>query len=210
MSRLRTIKNANDLIKNHPLIFKQNILSKNKKINFYLEIGSGKGQFITRQAINNHSNVYIGVDRSPTIIYKAIKKIERQNIEFPNLYFINCDAKRIFDIFRHKIFTKIFINFCDPWPKKRHEKRRLTSLFFLRLYKKILKKNGTIEFKTDNDLLYSFTLQVLMKNKFKIIYSTSDLYKNLNNKFNRNNVTTEYEDKFLKQNKNINKIIWHY
>lgn len=210
MSRLRTIKNASDLIKNHPLIFKQEELIKRKKINFYLEIGCGKGHFIVKQANNNHDNVYIGVDKSSTIIYKAIKKIEKQNLVLANLHFINCDIKKIVDIFKHKIFTKIFINFCDPWPKKRHEKRRLTSLPFLLLYKKILKKKGLVEFKTDNDLLYSFTLNVLQKNKFKIVYFTDNLYKNLNNKFNRDNVSTEYEEKFIKKNKNINKIIWHY
>ncbi len=210
MSRLRTIKNASDLIKNHPLIFKQEELIKGKKINFYLEIGCGKGRFIVKQANNNHDNVYIGVDKSSTIIYKAIKKIEKQNLVLTNLHFINCDIKKIVDIFKHKIFTKIFINFCDPWPKKRHEKRRLTSLPFLLLYKKILKKKGLVEFKTDNDLLYSFTLNVLQKNKFKIVYFTDNLYKNLNNKFNHDNVSTEYEEKFIKKNKNINKIIWHY
>ena len=210
MSRLRAIKNASDLIKNHPLILKQNKLIKKKKINFYLEIGCGKGQFIVKLAKNNHNNEYIGVDKSSTIIYKAIKKIEKQNLILNNLHFINCDVKKIFDIFKHRIFTKIFINFCDPWPKKRHEKRRLTSLSFLLLYKKILKKKGLIEFKTDNDLLYSFTLKILQKNKFKIVYFTNDLYKNLNNKFNYDNVSTEYEEKFMKKNKNINKIIWQY
>ncbi len=208
MGRLRTIKNANNLIKNDPLIFNQNILSKHKRKNFYLEIGSGKGQFIVQQAINNHNNIYIGVEKSSTIVYKAIKKIRKQELIPSNLYFINCDAKKIFDIFKHKIFKKIFINFCDPWPKKRHEKRRLTSLPFLCLYQKILKKDGIIEFKTDNDSLYSFTLEVLKKNKFKIMYFTNDLYKNLNNIFNFNNISTEYEDKFFKKNKNINKIIW--
>ncbi len=210
MSRLRAIKNASDLIKNHPLILKQNKLIKKKKINFYLEIGCGKGQFIVKLAKNNHNNEYIGVDKSSTIIYKAIKKIEKQNLILNNLHFINCDVEKIFDIFKHRIFTKIFINFCDPWPKKRHEKRRLTSLSFLLLYKKILKKKGLVEFKTDNDLLYSFTLKILQKNKFKIVYFTNDLYKNLNNKFNYDNVSTEYEEKFMKKNKNINKIIWQY
>jgi tRNA (guanine-N7-)-methyltransferase len=70
-----------------------------------------------------------------------------------------------------------------------------------------LRKKGLVEFKTDNDLLYSFTLNVLQKNKFKIVYFTDNLYKNLNNKFNRDNVSTEYEEKFIKKNKNINKII---
>ena len=210
MSRLRAIKNASDLIKNQPLIFKKNGIFNDKKINFYLEIGCGKGQFIVKQAINNPNNLYIGIDKSPTIIYKAIKKIEKEKLILTNLYFINCDVKKIFDFFKHKKFTKIFINFCDPWPKKRHEKRRLTSLSFLHLYKKILKKKGIVEFKTDNDSLYHFTLNVLQKNNFKIVYSTTDLYKNLNNKFNHNNISTEYEDKFFKKNKNINKIIWCY
>ena len=70
-----------------------------------------------------------------------------------------------------------------------------------------MRKKGLVEFKTDNDLLYSFTLNVLQKNKFKIVYFTDNLYKNLNNKFNRDNVSTEYEEKFIKKNKNINKII---
>jgi tRNA (guanine-N7-)-methyltransferase len=112
--------------------------------------------------------------------------------------------------FKHKI-DKIFINFPDPWPKKRHEKRRLTSLSFINIYKQFLKDDGLIELKTDNENLYYWTINNLSSRKdCKIIYQTTNLYAELNNNFNKNNIQTEYEMKFVSQQKRINKIIWKF
>ena len=119
---------------------------------------------------------------------------------------VNIDVKK----FSGKV-ARLYLNFSDPWPKKRHAKRRLTSPSFLDLYKKLLSKGAIVEFKTDNDGLYAYSLETLIARKdLKVLYHTTDLYKHLKDKYNRDNVQTEYEKKFVAQGKNINKIVWQY
>jgi tRNA (guanine-N7-)-methyltransferase len=123
------------------------------------------------------------------------------------------DASELENIFSESMINKIYLNFSDPWPKKRHEKNRLTNWKFLYIYQKILLPNKTIEFKTDNDLLYLYTLNDVILNsidKINLIYNTENLYENIENKYNFDNVQTEYEKKFLNINKNINKIIYNF
>lgn len=209
MGRLRTNTQAPELINQ----FSNYLPLDDFKItkNLFIEIGSGKGDFLINQATLNPNNFYLGIEKFATVILKALKKIKRQELNLKNLIFTcsdvaNLDTKK----FNNKV-SKIFLNFSDPWPKKRHEKRRLTSNNFLDLYKKILEANSVVEFKTDNDNLYSYSLETLRARKdIEILYFTNDLYKDLNNKFNKNNIQTEYEKKFVKQGKNINKIIWKY
>lgn len=210
MGRLRTNVDAPKLIKE----FKNYIDLKNFKLPkkpLVLEIGSGKGDFLIESASKNPKLFFLGIEKYATVILKALKKIERQEIKINNLYF-SCldmgsfDSKR----FKNKI-SRIYLNFSDPWPKKRHEKRRLTSNNFLNLYKAILKKTGIAEFKTDNTDFYKYTLSILKSRKdIDILYYTNNLYKNLLNKFNKDNVQTEYEKKFVKLNKPIKKIVWGY
>lgn len=209
MGRLRTNVDAPALIKQYSnYISLDNV--KLPKTKTCLEIGSGKGDFLIQQAISNPKTMFLGIEKYSTVILKALKKIERQNLALKNLFFICADAKQIDSKFKKKI-SKIYLNFSDPWPKKRHEKRRLTSQGFLNLYKAILVKDGTIEFKTDNKDFYKYTLETLKCNKsINILYHTTNLYKNLLNKFNKDNVQTEYEKKFVKLNKTIYKIVWKW
>lgn len=210
MGRLRTNTKAPELIKQYPNYAELGSFKLPKKP-IYLEIGSGKGDFLITHALNNPNNFYIGIEKYSTVILKALKKIERNKLKLNNLVFVCTDAKDI-DVkkFRNKV-SKIYLNFSDPWPKKRHAKRRLTSSSFLELYKKILVKGGFVEFKTDNDDLYAYSLETLKSRKdIKVLYKTNNLYKNLNNKFNKDNVQTEYEKKFVQLQKNINKLIWKY
>jgi len=175
----------------------QDMLSKkennNKKI--YLEIGMGKGDFISRLASLDLDNIYIGVELSMSVLATAIKKIkayeEENNINLNNLYFMSFDAIKLEEYFEKGQVEKLYLNFSDPWPKKKHAKRRLTYKDFLEKYKNVLIKNGVIEFKTDNRLLFEFSL-VSMQN-FGMTFT--EVYLDLH-KTDIFNIVTEYENKF--------------
>lgn len=210
MGRLRTNVDAPRLIKDFKNFIDLNNFRLPKKP-IVLEIGSGKGDFLIQLASLRKDAVFIGIEKYATVILKALKKIERNNLKLNNLFFACQDINTLeTKKYKNKI-DKIYLNFSDPWPKKRHEKRRLTSNFFLDLYKVILKKSRIVEFKTDNDGLYEYTLSLLKtRQDIDVLYFTNDLYKNLLNKFNKDNIQTEYEKKFVKLNKPIKKIIWGY
>ncbi len=216
--RLRNDKNAiNILLANqqwyihNPLDIKHDPTYLNNHPN-YLEIGMGKGQFIINNALSHPDINYIGLELNQVICSKAIKKIVATNQPLTNLKILNANALSITEFFNPESIDKIFLNFSDPWPKKRHTKNRLTNPRFLELYKVILKPEAVIELKTDNDGLYEYTMEVLSENKdkYEIIYNTTDLYTDLNNPLNQNNIPTEYETRFHNQGKNINKIIFKF
>lgn len=173
----------------------QDYIDKGKKV--YLEIGMGKGTFISQMAQNDRDNLYIGIELVETILALAVKKLKRfeeeNNTYLDNLYLMSFDAKRLREFFENDQIDKIFLNFSDPWPKSKHAKRRITSESFLSEYKEILKKDGIIEFKTDNRLLFEYSI-ISMQNfglHFENIYL--DLHK-----ANIFNIMTEYEEKFSK------------
>ena len=218
--RLRFNKNATANIKSDKRYF-YDVSSKikiypqdifvNKQNPVYLEIGMGKGNFIINNAIQNPDINYIGLEKFDTVIWKAILKMHQYELD--NLKIMSFDAIKINELFNKNTIDKIYLNFSDPWPKARHEKRRLTHPNFLEQYKTILKKDGLIEFKTDNDGLFTWTINnVLLANpdKYQIIYQTTDLYNELNNEYNQNNIATEYETKFHNAGKNINKVIFKF
>ena len=175
----------------------QEVLSKkeNKGKKVYLEIGMGKGDFISGLASLDLDNIYIGVEISMSVLATAIKKIkayeEEKNIKLDNLYFMSFDAIKLEEYFEKCQVEKLYLNFSDPWPKKKHAKRRLTYKDFLEKYKSILKENGVIEFKTDNRLLFEFSL-VSMQN-FGMTFT--EVYLDLH-KTDIFNIVTEYENKF--------------
>lgn len=209
MGRLRTIANASQLIKQGVYFINDiNNFKFDKKYKYFLEIGCGKGQFLIKNALLHSQNIYLGVDKYATIIYKAIKKANLLNKKLNNLFFVNFDIVNWKQLTKKKqCFEKIYLNFSDPWPKKRHEKKRLTSLSFLNLYKHLLKKQGIVEFKTDNSGFFEYSLNILKLNKqIKVLLVCKDLHKN--KQFNI--ITTEYEDKFIKLKKPIYQIVWAY
>lgn len=217
--RLRFNKNAKNFLDNNHNYYLNT--KENKLINLsllfdnnnpiYLEIGCGKGNFIIENAKNNPNINYIGFEKNETILMKAITKTLDYNL--PNLKFIGNDANNIDILFNHHSISKIFLNFCDPWPKIRHTKRRLTHPNFLEKFKNILIKDGKIEFKTDNDNLFKYTYEDVLienKDKYDIVYYTKNLYKDLNDDINKLNIPTEYEIKFHNLGKNIYKIIFKF
>ena len=171
----------------------QNKLNKNKKI--YIEIGMGKGDFITKIASLDPENIYIGIELSRQVLALAIKKLKRyeeeNNINLDNLYFMSFDAAKLLEFFDENSVEKIYLNFSDPWPKKRHAKRRLTYKSFLEVYKKVLKNDGIVEFKTDNRLLFEYSLVSMQNFGMTFLEVYLDLHKT-----DIFNVETEYEKKF--------------
>ena len=199
--RLKHIKNAdiiinssNYLVKN-PKEYKGN-WSKlfNNENPIEIEIGTEKGKFIIENAIKNPNVNYIGIEKYDTPLVNAVKMLD--NLGLNNLKLICFDASNIDEIFDSEI-DKIYLNFSDPWPKKRHEKRRLSSSLFLSKYDKLFKGEKRIQMKTDNDDLYEYSLISFEENGYEIV-KTDTNYKDT--------ITTEYEDKFIKKGKNINYI----
>lgn len=193
--RIRNIKNAKEIINNSELVITNNIFKDDKPL--YIEIGCGKGNFIIEKAKQNPNINFIGIERYESILLRAIKKVE--NIP-SNLRFMCIDAKEIDKYFNHNV-DQIYLNFSDPWPKKRHSKRRLTSDSFLNLYNKISKNNINIKMKTDNKDLFAYSIMTYNNYGFKIKDISLDLPEDY-----ENNVVTEYERKFRNQGITINYI----
>jgi len=212
MSRLRFNKNASKILEENIYFIKDFSSYKGKWNKFFsnnndlrIEIGSGKGDFIIEKSLKCKNVNFLGIDKYETILLKIHRKIKEHKIT--NFAFSSYDALNLKDVFEEGEVNKIYLNFSDPWPKSRHEKRRLTSFVFMEIYKNILNKNGDIEFKTDNDQLYEYTLNMLREKKWNIKYYTNDLY---NSKFIENNTATEYEKKFIKKNIKIKKICFNF
>lgn len=196
--RTRYNPQANDIIENFDRFIKdreklQGILNTDKKI--CIEIGMGKGDFISNMAKLNPDNVYIGIELSPQVLALAIKKLNRfeeeNGLSLKNLYFMSFDALKLLDYFSENQVDVLYLNFSDPWPKKRHTKRRLTYKDFLENYKKVLKKDGIIELKTDNRGLFEYSLVSMQNFGMEFIDVYLDLHKT-----EVFNVETEYEKKF--------------
>ena len=173
----------------------QEIINENDNKKVYLEIGMGKGDFITELSQLDKDSIFIGVEVSPPVLALAVKKLKRyeseNKVKLVNLYFMSFDAIDIASIFENGQIEKIYLNFSDPWPKKKHAKRRLTNEKFLAEYKKVLKENGRIEFKTDNRGLFEYSLVSMQNFGLKFIEVYLDLHK-----ADVFNIETEYEKKF--------------
>lgn len=164
----------------------------------YLEIGCGKGQFLLQHASENPDANYIGIEGQESVIIRGVegaKAMEVGNVKFSPVF-----VRRISDMFETGELTGIYLNFSDPWPKARHMKRRLTHGNYLREYKKVLRKNGFIQVKTDHDPLYFFTLEQAAEAGLTVAFSTMDLHSSVDP---AREITTEYEDKFREAGKAI-------
>ena len=157
-----------------------------------IEIGMGKGKFLLTLAKENPDINYIGIEKYSSVLLRAIQKMEED--ELANLKFIRMDAEEITDVFATGEVDRIYLNFSDPWPKDRHAKRWLPSRQFLKRYDEILKKDGRIEFKTDNRDLFDFAVEELPEAGFCAEVLTYDLH--ADEKLMEGNIMTEYEEKF--------------
>lgn len=157
-----------------------------------IEIGMGKGRFIMDLARMNPDINYVGIEKYSSVLLRGIQKMEMDPL--PNLFFIRMEAEEIADVFGKEEVERIYLNFSDPWPKDRHAKRRLPSREFLHRYDEILKKDGVIEFKTDNHDLFQFALGELEPAGWHLDHMTEDLHHN--DKMMAGNIMTEYEERF--------------
>jgi len=158
----------------------------------HIEIGMGKGKFIHTMAKLHPEINYVGIEKYSSVLLRAIQKMEEE--ELPNLRFIRMDAEDITKVFAEGEVDQIYLNFSDPWPKDRHAKRRLPSREFLGRYDIIMKKDGILEFKTDNRPLFDFAVEEIGEAGWKAEFITYDLHHD--DKLMEGNVMTEYEEKF--------------
>lgn len=204
--RLRNVKHAKQTINKHPeiVVFHPDrhrglwaeIFGNHHPI--HVEIGCGKGKFIVEKAAKYPDINFIGIEKYDSVIIRALEKIIDQPLK--NLKLIRMDAEAIETIFDRAEVDSIYLNFSDPWPKKRTAKRRLTSPEYLKRYQNILKDQAKILLKTDNFKFYQYAMMSFNQNhRFKINDLTMDLYKHLP----EDNVATEFEIKFVEEGKLI-------
>ena len=201
--RLKNIKGAKEIVENsnytilNPSEHKNNfkkIFNNNNPI--HIEIGTGKGDYLILMAKTIPNINFIGIEKYPSVLYKAIEKVDN----LVNIKFICMDAIEIDTIFNKEIDT-LYLNFSDPWPKKRHAKRRLTSDIFLNKYENIFKDKKNIIMKTDNQGLFEYSIISFVNNGYKINNISLDLHKT-----KEFNIMTEYELKFSSKGFRIYKI----
>jgi tRNA (guanine-N7-)-methyltransferase len=200
--RLRNVKYAKALIDAHPnyVITKpklhqgmwSQVFGNNHPIE--VEIGCGKGKFIFESALKNPDKNFIGIEKFDSVIVRALEKIIQKPLD--NLRLVRMDANQIEEVFEEGEINQLYLNFSDPWPKKRHAKRRLTSSRFLKRYQSILKEQTIIKMKTDNYPLFEYSMMMFNDHpQYDIISCVLDLYQiDL-----EDNIQTEFEMKFVEE-----------
>ena len=166
-----------------------------------LEVGCGKGKFISELALRDKDKYYVGLEKISDVLLIAAEKVKSK--EIPNVNFIVDDVKNLSNYFGNGEVERIYLNFSDPWSKKGYHKRRLTYKTFLDIYKSVLTENGAIFMKTDNRDLFEFSIEQLSENGFDVKNITYDLH---NSEFAENNIMTEYEQNFSSQGLNIHRL----
>ena len=205
--RLRNVEGSIQAVEEHERVISNPKVYRGKWHEFFgnihpieIEIGMGKGDFIIENALKYPNKNFIGIEKFSAVLYRATEKLDAMEA-IPNLVFLRFDAIDIHEIFEEDEVQKIYLNFSDPWPKDRWAKRRLTYHKYLEKYTLFLQASGSIEFKTDNNPLFEFSLEEIEDSKFRIIELTRDLHRS---EYKPDNIMTEYETRFLKQNKKIN------
>ncbi|MDD9139179.1 tRNA (guanosine(46)-N7)-methyltransferase TrmB [Fructobacillus sp. CRL 2054] len=186
----------------------QELFDKEQPI--HVEIGSGKGQFILGMALAHPEINYIGMEIQETAVAIAARKSFDQVGILPNLRYLYGNGSGVETYFEKAEIQKIYLNFSDPWPKTRHEARRLTYKSFLASYKAVLPDGGEVEFKTDNRHLFEYSLVSFMN--FGMRWTAEDYTMDLHADADKveGNVKTEYEEKFLAKGQPIYKIKAHF
>ncbi len=198
--RLRNVKNKEQILAACPYLIKkpQDHRGKwhqvfNNDHPIYLEIGIGKGQFIRENAKRYKDINFIGIEKFDNVLTRAIGNTE----PLPNLRFLRLDAIMIAEVFDHEI-DRLYLNFSDPWPKSRHAFRRLTSPIFLSRYENIFRKDKQIEMKTDNQDLFTYSIETLSQKGYGLIFVSLNYHQEA-----QNIIMSEYEQKFVTLNQPI-------
>ena len=166
----------------------------------FIELGCGKGKFLTQKATSDTHAVYIGVEGNENVILRAVEKLDQAGLQ--NLRFVASYVENILDWFAPEELSGIYLNFSDPWPKNRDAKHRLTSPGFLELYESVLKPEGEIHFKTDNKPLFEYSVETFASEGWTLSEVTRNLHEN-----GIVGVMTDYEAKFYEQGITINRLV---
>ncbi len=203
--RLRNIPGVEEMLRTYPTFVENPTAYKGRWREYFgndhpihAEIGSGKGRFITTLAERCPGVNFIAIELKAEVLYRTAQRTEQQAI--PNLALVQYNAALLSDLFQEGEIERIYLNFSDPWPKKRHAKRRLTYRTFLQTYKQVLKPHGEIHLKTDNEGLFEFSLNQFSDEGFRLRHITFDLHKS---PFAEGNVMTEYEQRFAERGQRI-------
>lgn len=211
--RLRNIPRARDVIQEHKDVVKeaenwkgcwQKLFGSTAPL--HIEIGMGKGRFLLQMAAENPQINYIGIERYSSVLLRAIEKYDTPQFhELANVRFLCMDARDLETVFAPGEVDRIYLNFSDPWPKARHAQRRLTSVTFFERYANMIRPGGRVEFKTDNQELFDFSLEQVEEAPGWLLEAyTRDLHHD--GVMNQGNVMTEYEEKFSAQGNPICKL----
>lgn len=206
--RLRNIPGAESALREYPTFVDNPVSYKGRwKDRFgndnpiHIEIGCGKGRFINTLAERHPEVNFIAVELKAEVVLRAVQRTEYR--EIPNLAFVQFDASKLTELFADHEVSRLYLNFSDPWPKTRHAKRRLTYASFLQTYRQVLKKNGEIHLKTDNEPLFEFSLNQFAGERFQMRNITFDLHQS---KLAADNVMTEYEERFSSRGQRIYRV----
>ncbi|MFB4163076.1 tRNA (guanosine(46)-N7)-methyltransferase TrmB [Alteribacillus sp. JSM 102045] len=203
--RLRHKPWAKEFIEEHPEYVISSPCQKNtswKEIfnnnnPLYVEVGTGKGKFLDNMSVKYPDINFVGIEKFESVLVTGVQRV--LETKPANLKFIHGDVNDLLEYFNVGEIDRLFINFTDPWPKKRHEKRRLTYKSFLSLYEQALRPHGEIHMKTDNQGLFEYSLESFSKYGMKLKNISLDLH---NSNYD-DNVMTEYEEKFSKKGQRI-------
>ncbi|WP_315436756.1 tRNA (guanosine(46)-N7)-methyltransferase TrmB [uncultured Selenomonas sp.] len=167
----------------------------------HVEIGVGKGDFLTELAARHPDVNYVGLEMQQGVLYFAARKAAERGLE--NLRLVVFDAARLTELFAPCEVDRIYLNFSDPWPKARHAKRRLTSPLFLARYRTVLKADGELRFKTDNMGLFDYSIETMAAEAWQLSNVTHDLHALAE----ADNIMTEYERKFSARGAKIGRLV---
>lgn len=211
--RLRNIPGSRETIAASEYVVHEDVMRENRgrwdtvfgyRRPLYLEIGMGKGRFLTEMALRHPERNYIGIEKYSSVLVRALEK-RAENPQLGNLLFLRMEAEDLTEVFGEGEAAGIYLNFSDPWPKDRHAKRRLPSREFLARYDRILKPDGRVEFKTDNRRLFEFALEEAAAAGWTAEQCTFDLHNDA--QMMQENIMTEYEERFSSQGSPICKVI---
>ena len=211
--RLRNIRGSKDVIASCPFVVQEPESCRGRWAEVFgnenpihIEVGMGKGRFLLNMAKTYPNINFIGIERYSSVLLRAVEKFDTEEFsDLPNIRFVCMDARELPEVFAESEVDRIYLNFSDPWPKSRHAKRRLTSTEFLSRYEKVLPPQGLVEFKTDNTPLFDFSLEQVKEAGWTLQAFTYDLHHN--KELNKENIMTEYEEKFSSKGNPINKLI---